>query len=91
MIEGTTDRDIFERLRKLIVNQKGMAGVAEITPDTSLRKDLKFDSLGLAELTLASEDEFGIEIPPEDEDFEKVDTIHEAVGYVKKRLGMWEQ
>jgi len=88
MIKGTTDREIFERIRKLIVNQKGIEEVGEITPDTSLRKDLKFDSLGLAELTLASEDEFGIAIPAEDEEFKEVDTIREAVSYFGKRLGI---
>lgn len=91
MIEGTTGEDIFERLRELIVRQKGIEKVGEVTPNTSLRKDLEFDSLGLVDLTLACEDEFAIEIPPEDGDFEEVDTIQEAVSYVKKRLGMREQ
>jgi len=91
MIKGTTDEDIFERLRKLIVSQKGIQKVGEMTPNTSLRRDLEFDSLGLVDLILACEDEFGIEIPPEDRDFEKVDTIQEAVLYLKKRLDMWQQ
>jgi acyl carrier protein len=84
------DEDIFERLRKLIVSQKGIQKVGEMSTDTSLRKDLEFDSLGLVDLMLACEDEFGIEIPPEDGDFEKVDTIQEAVCYLEKRLGVWE-
>jgi acyl carrier protein len=91
MIKGTTDEDIFERLKKLIVNQKGIQKVGKMTANTSLRKDLEFDSLGLVDLILACEDEFGIEIPPEDRDLEKVDTIQEAVFYLKKRLDMREQ
>jgi acyl carrier protein len=90
MIKGTTDEDMFERLKKLIVSQKGIQKVGEMTPNTSLRKDLEFDSLGLVDLILACEDEFEIEIPPEDRDFEKVDTIQEAVFYLKKRLDMQE-
>jgi acyl carrier protein len=91
MTEGTKDQDIFERLKKLIVSQKGIKKVGGMTPDTSLRRDLEFDSLGLVDLILACEDEFGIEIAPEDGDFEKVDTIQEAVSYLEKRLGTWQQ
>ncbi len=91
MTEGTKDQDIFERLKKLIVSQKGIKKVGGMTPDTSLRRDLEFDSLGLVDLILACEDEFGIEIAPEDGDFEQVDTIQEAVSYLKKRLGMWQR
>ena len=46
----------------LIRRNKQLAPLAAITPQTSLRGDLNFDSFDLAELTVRIEEEFGIDI-----------------------------
>ena len=45
-----------------IRQNKGIDAPFELTPDTSLREDLGFDSFDLAELTVRIEDEFGIDV-----------------------------
>lgn len=81
-----TNEKISERIKNVIARQKGIKEVEEITLNTSFRRDLEFDSLALVDLTLACEDEFDIEIPAEDKEFEKVDTIQQAIDYFKERL-----
>lgn len=49
---------IFNR----ILVKKGIAPLEELDPKDSLRDDLGFDSMDLAELTVRVEDEFGIDI-----------------------------
>ena len=83
-----TDEDILQRIRKVIMNQKGFGKVREddIGLNSSLRKDLRFDSLALVELSIACEDEFGIEIPAEDTEYDNIDTIREAITYFSRKL-----
>jgi acyl carrier protein len=76
---------IFERLKKIIVEQLGM-DEKEITPSASFVDDLGADSLDLVELMMSLEEEFSnpsqkIEIP--DEDAEKIATIQDAIDYLK--------
>ena len=52
----------------------------EITMETTFVDDLGADSLDLFELTMALEDEYGIEIPSED--LEKIVTVGDVVEYV---------
>ena len=54
------DKEIFERLKKLIAQSMPDVNVDNVTEDTRLIEDLKFDSLGMMMLAMAMEDEFGI-------------------------------
>ena len=54
------DKEIFERLKKLIAQSMPDVNVENVTEDTRLLEDLKFDSLGMMMLAMAMEDEFGI-------------------------------
>ncbi len=67
-----------DKVKSIIAEQLGVKP-EELKPETSLR-DLGADSLDLVELTMAIEEEFGIEIP--DEDAEKITTVGDAVKYV---------
>lgn len=80
------DEEILEKVKGIIINQKGLKKVENMQLDTSFRKDLQFDSLGLVELALSCEDEFCIEIPPDDDKFNIVDTVGEAIEYFRTRL-----
>ena len=54
------DKEIFERLKKLIAQSMPDVNVDNVTEETRLIEDLKFDSLGMMMLAMAMEDEFGI-------------------------------
>ena len=72
-----------ERITEIIVTQLG-ATAEEIVPEASFIDDLGADSLDIVELVMAMEEAFDIEIP--DDDAEKLQTIGDAVGYLKTRL-----
>ena len=75
--------DLFEKVKAIIVEQLGVAP-EKVTTDADFRKDLEADSLDLVELIMAFEEEFGGEIS--DEDVQKINTVGEAVAYLKKHL-----
>ena len=55
----------------------------EITLETSFREDLGADSLDLFELVMNLEDEYALEIPPED--LEKMESVGDVVEYLRER------
>ena len=57
---------------------------SEITMESSFVDDLGADSLDLVELIMGLETEFDIEIP--DEVAEKIQTVGDAVNYIKENL-----
>jgi acyl carrier protein len=57
---------------------------SEITMESSFVDDLGADSLDLVELIMGLETEFDIEIP--DEDAEKIQTVGDAVNYIKEHI-----
>jgi len=58
---------MFEKILEILQNQLSI-DVTGVTEETSFRDDLRIDSLDLYEVVTALEDEFGIEIQPEDLD-----------------------
>ena len=72
------------RVADIVVEQLG-ATKEEIVPEASFIDDLGADSLDIVELVMAMEETFDIEIP--DDDAEKIQTIGDAVSYLKDRLG----
>lgn len=71
---------IYEKIRGIISEQFHI-DEDEITTDTSFREDLNADSLDLVELIMALEDEFELEV--DDDDVEKINTVGDAVDYIK--------
>ena len=71
---------IFERLKKIIVDQLGVEA-DQVTMEAKFRDDLKADSLYLVELIMAIEEEFGGEVS--DEDAQKIVTVGDAVRYIE--------
>ena len=71
-----------ERVTDIIVEQLGVSK-DEIVQEASFIDDLGADSLDIVELVMAMEEEFDLEIP--DEDAEKIQTIGDAIAYVKER------
>ncbi len=75
--------DLEQRMSAIIVEQLG-ATKEEIVPEASFTDDLGVDSLTMVELVMAMEESFDIEIP--DDDAEKIQTIGDAISYLKEKL-----
>ncbi|MDR1926664.1 MAG: acyl carrier protein [Endomicrobium sp.] len=75
--------DIEARVKEIIVEQLGV-DPAEVVTNASFVNDLGADSLDTVELVMAFEEEFGIEIL--DEDAEKIQTVGNAVDYIKAHV-----
>lgn len=75
--------EISTRLQKLLVSELGL-DEAKINDDANFEEDLEVDSLGVVELLMALEDEFGVKIP--DEDAESIHTVGQAVDLVHGKL-----
>ena len=71
------------RVTDLIVEQLGVSR-DEVVNTASFGDDLGADALDIGELVMSMEESFDIEIP--DDDAEKMQTIGDAVSYLKERL-----
>ncbi|MCL4684544.1 acyl carrier protein [Myxococcota bacterium] len=76
------EQPIEQRVADIIAEQLGVAK-EEVVPEASFIDDLGADSLDIVELVMAMEEEFDIEIP--DDDAEKIQTIGDAISYVRAR------
>ena len=74
---------IFEKLSALLSEQFGV-DVDSITMDTSF-EDLGADSLDIVEMTMAVEEEFGLE-DMDEEDLSGISTVADLVRYLKSKL-----
>ena len=74
---------IFEKLAALLSEQFGV-DVDSITMDTSF-EDLGADSLDIVEMTMAVEEEFGLE-DMDEEDLSGSSTVADLVRYLKSKL-----
>ena len=66
---------------KKIIAEKLSVDLAEVVPEASFVDDLGADSLDLVELIMSMEEEFDIDIS--DEDAEKIQTVQDAINFVK--------
>jgi len=71
----------MEEKVKKIVAEKLSVEPEEVVPEASFVDDLGADSLDLVELIMAMEEAFDIEIP--DEEAEKIQTVQDALNYIK--------
>ena len=76
-------QDIQKKVTSILIDKLGISN-SEITPDANFVKDLGIDSLDYAELVMEFEQTFDIKIP--DDDAEKLQTIGQAVSYIKEKL-----
>jgi acyl carrier protein len=73
-------QEIQERVIAIVAEQMGV-DKAEIKRDTHFVNDLNADSLDTVELVMEFEDEFETSIP--DEEAEKIQTVGQAIDYIK--------
>src|ERR1700674_4368550 len=73
--------DIEQKVIEIVSEQMGV-DKSEITRETHFINDLNADSLDTVELVMEFEDEFELSIP--DEEAEKIQTVGQAIDYIKK-------
>ena len=71
----------FDKIREIIVEQLKV-DIDSVTMNTDLLKDLEADSLDAAEILVAIEKEYDIEIPEEEAD--KFQKVADIVNYVEE-------
>ncbi len=75
--------EVFEKVKNLFVEELGIEA-EKVTMEAKLEEDLEIDSLGIVEVVMAFEDEFGIEI--DDEELTDVGTVGQAVNLLHSKL-----
>jgi acyl carrier protein len=71
---------VEDKVKKIIAEKLGV-DLSEVVPETSFVDDLGADSLDLVELIMSMEEEFDTDIS--DEDAEKIQTVQDAINFVK--------
>jgi acyl carrier protein len=74
---------VESRVKEIIVDQLGV-DEKEVTLEAKFIDDLGADSLDLVELVMALEEEYDTEIS--DEDAEKIQTVGDAIEYIKSHM-----
>jgi acyl carrier protein len=80
-----TEQEIESKVIEIVAEQMG-ADKAKITRDTHFVDDLNADSLDTVELVMEFEDEFETSIP--DEQAEKIQTVGQAIDFIKQAQGV---
>ena len=75
--------EVQSKMRELLVEELGL-DASKISDGARFEEDLEVDSLGVVELLMALEDEFGVRIP--DEEAENITAVGEAVDLVLAKL-----
>ncbi len=78
---STEEPPMEDRIKEIIIKQFGESEKT-VTLESSFVNDLGADSLDTVELVMELEDEFNVSIP--DEDAEKIQTVGDAVKYIKE-------
>ena len=78
---STQEESVEEKVKGIITKQMGVSK-EQVTLETSFVNDLGADSLDTVELVMEFEDAFDINIP--DEEAEKIQTVGDAVKYIKE-------
>jgi acyl carrier protein len=82
--EQTVDeKEIEEKVVAIVAEQMGV-DKGEINRETNFVNDLNADSLDTVELVMEFEDEFETSIP--DEDAEKIQTVGQAIDFIRENV-----
>ena len=75
--------DIENKVKQAIVDKLGVEE-SKVTIEASFINDLGADSLDTVELVMKFEEDFDIKIP--DEDAEKIQSVGDAIDYIKSKV-----
>lgn len=73
---------MLERIKEIIAEQLNL-DADEIKAETSFKDDLGADSLDLFEVVMSIEEEYDVEIPPEE--VSGLNTVAEVIDYLKAK------
>ncbi len=76
--------DIKSKVTEIVVRKLGVEE-SQVTESANFIKDLGADSLDTVELIMEFEKEFGITI--EDTEAEKIQTVGDAINFLKEKVG----
>ena len=74
-----SETEIFEKIKPIVADKLGIKA-DDIKMESNFINDLGADSLGLVDITMALEEEYGLEIP--DEEASKLITIKSMIDYI---------
>jgi len=80
--------DLDEKVKEIIAKELGVER-EKLTNDASFMEDLGADSLDTVELVMEFEDEFETSIP--DEQAEKIQTVGQAIDFIKEHVAKSKQ
>ena len=80
--------NVEAKVREIIINELGVEP-EKVTSEASFVEDLGADSLDTVELVMEFEDEFELSIP--DEEAEKIQTVGQAIDYIKEHVAKSKQ
>jgi len=80
--------EVEEKVISIVAEQMGV-DKGEINRETNFVQDLNADSLDTVELVMEFEDEFETSIP--DEEAEKIQTVGQAIDFIKSHLDKGDQ
>ena len=75
---------MYNKVKEIICKNFNSVKPADVTPEAELAKDLGINSLQLADLILALEEEFDIEI--EDKAIKKMIRVKDLVAYLEENV-----
>jgi acyl carrier protein len=79
---GLTGTDVLPRLQHLLQQILSLESTEKIQPDARMREDLNIDSLGMVDVLLGIEDEFGVRLGSDINLLERVVTVGDAVDLI---------
>ncbi len=71
------------KVRRIIAEKLPNLDIEDVLPEASLVDDLGADSLNLVELVMTMEEIFEIDI--DDDDTDKMQTVQDAIDYIKSK------
>ena len=75
--------DLLKKIVSIVVDKLDV-DENKVTEDAQFIEDLGADSLDTVELIMQFEEDFGLDIP--DEDAEKIQSVKDALDYIKKNI-----
>jgi len=79
---GLASADVLPRVQHLLQQILSLESTEKIQPDTRLRADLNIDSLGMVDVLLGIEDEFGLKLGSDINLLERVVTVSDAADLI---------
>jgi acyl carrier protein len=77
-----TRAEVLPRVQRLLQEILSLESTERIRPEARLRADLNIDSLGMVDVLLGIEDEFGVKLGSDINLLERVVTVDDAVGLI---------